>query len=164
MGEVSTCLWGAGVQGKTSSLTTALTLLLREGRLLVAQGQAVEEGQEIAELSQPGLAEDLDAAEARTAAARAALDTLQAGGRSSDRAELQGTLKRLRAQRDAAQRNVESLQRLQQSQAATPFEVQQAQQLVSGNQPVEVLPYFVLHCLLRRTINRGVALLLFAIA
>jgi HlyD family secretion protein len=99
-------------------------------RLLVHQGDTVSQGQEIAELSQPGLGEDLEAAEARVAAARAALDTLRAGGRSSDRVELEGSLNRLRNERASAQRNLESLERLQSSQAATPFEVQQANHVV----------------------------------
>ncbi len=100
-------------------------------RLFVHQGDAVQQGQMLAELSQPGLAEDLEAAEARVAAARAALETLRAGGRSADRVELEGNTNRLRTQRNAAQRNLESLQRLQESKAATPFEVQQTQQVLN---------------------------------
>ena len=100
-------------------------------RLLVHQGDTVRQGQIIAELSQPGLTEDLQASEARVEEARAALKTLRAGGRTEDRAELEGNLNRLIAQRAAAQRNLEALQRLLASQAATPFEVQQAQQAVN---------------------------------
>ncbi|MGD1070822.1 MAG: efflux RND transporter periplasmic adaptor subunit [Bryobacteraceae bacterium] len=100
-------------------------------RLLVHQGDTVRQGQVLAELSQPGLTEDLQASEARVEEARAALDTLRAGGRTEDRAELQGNLNRLITERGAAQRNLESLERLLASKAATSFEVQQAQQNVS---------------------------------
>jgi HlyD family secretion protein len=100
-------------------------------RLLAHQGDSVRQGQVLAELSQPGLPEDLEASEAREQDARAALETLRAGGRTADRAELQGNLNRLITQRGAAQRNLDSLKRLLESRAATPFEVQQAQQVVN---------------------------------
>jgi HlyD family secretion protein len=100
-------------------------------RLLVHQGDAVRQGQVLAELSQPGLTEDLQASEARAEEARAALETLRAGGRTADRAEMQGSLNRLVTERGAAQRNLESLERLLASKAATAFEVQQAQQALN---------------------------------
>ena len=99
-------------------------------RVLVRQGETVRQGQLLAELSQPGVAEELASAEARTAQARAELATLQAGGRGSEIAEIEGSASRLRAQRDAAQRNLESLERLVQANAATKFEADQARQTV----------------------------------
>ena len=56
--------------------------------------------------------------------------TLQTGGRSADTAETDGSLNRLKADRDAAQRNLDSLQRLVAQQAATPFEVERARESV----------------------------------
>jgi HlyD family secretion protein len=97
-------------------------------RVLVHAGDSVRTGQVLAELSEQGLQQELDAANAREAQARADLETLQAGGKSSDTAELDGSLNRLKADRDAAQRNLEALDRLQAKQAATAFEVEQARQ------------------------------------
>jgi HlyD family secretion protein len=95
-------------------------------------GDNVAQGQVLAELGEPGLQQELDAALAREAQARANLQTLQAGGRSSDTAEIEGNLNRLKSDRDAAQRNLDALQRLLAKQAATPFEVEQAKQSVQS--------------------------------
>ena len=100
-------------------------------KLLIHLGDNVRAGQEIAQLSQSGLPEDLQAMEARAAQARAELATLQGGGRSSEQAELQGNLARLKEQRAAAERNFESLTRLQKLNAATSYEVEQAHQTVT---------------------------------
>jgi HlyD family secretion protein len=100
-------------------------------RVLVHNGDAVREGQVLAELSQGGLTQDLAAAEARAAQARADLQGYTSGGRTSDVAELNASLSRLQASRDQAERNLQSLERLQKQQAATSYEVQQAQQALS---------------------------------
>jgi HlyD family secretion protein len=99
-------------------------------QLPVHAGDSVRKDQVLAELGKPGLQQELDAALAREAQARADLETLEAGGRSSDAAELDGTLNRLKSDRDAAQRNRDSLERLLAKQAATAFEVEQARQNV----------------------------------
>ena len=99
-------------------------------RVLAHNGDSVRKDQVLAELSEPGLQQELDAALAREAQARADLQTFQAGGRSSDTAEIDGTVNRLKTDRDAAQRNLDSLQRLVEKQAATAYEVQQARQSV----------------------------------
>jgi HlyD family secretion protein len=101
-------------------------------RVLVHSGDSVRSGQVLAELSEPGLQQELDAALAREAQARADLQTLQAGGRSSETAELDGNLNRLKTDREAAGRNLDALQRLLAKQAATPFEVEQARQSVKS--------------------------------
>jgi HlyD family secretion protein len=97
-------------------------------RVLVHAGDSVRSGQVLAELTEPGLQQELDASIAREAQARADLQTLQAGGRSSETAELDGTQNRLKSDREAAQRNLDALQRLLSKQAATSFEVEQARQ------------------------------------
>jgi HlyD family secretion protein len=97
----------------------------------VHNGDTVREGQVLAELSQTGLTQDLAAAEARAAQARAELQSYTAGGRTSDVADLNASLARLQTSRDEAQRNLQSLERLQQQQAATPYEVQQARQALN---------------------------------
>lgn len=96
----------------------------------VHNGDSVRKDQILAELSEPGLQQELDAAVAREAQARADLSTLEAGGRTSDAAEIDGTINRLKSDRDAAQRNLDALQRLLEKQAATAYEVQQARQSV----------------------------------
>lgn len=101
-------------------------------QVLVHAGDTVRSGQVLAELTEPGLQQELDAATAREAQARANLQTLQAGGRSADTTELEGTLNRLKSDRDAAQRNFDALQRLLAKQAATVFEVEQARQNVKS--------------------------------
>jgi HlyD family secretion protein len=100
-------------------------------RVLVHNGDAIREGQTLAELTQPGLEQDLAAAEARDAQARADLQGYTSGGRSAAVADLNASLARLQASRAQAQRNLESLERLQKQQAATAFEVQQAEQAVN---------------------------------
>jgi HlyD family secretion protein len=99
-------------------------------RVLVHLGDTVSAGQTLAELSQPGVAEDVLASEARVAQARAALEVLRGGGRSSDQAAIDGDLSHLKEQRGASQRNLESLQRLQKANAATMFDVEQARETV----------------------------------
>ncbi|HWF08276.1 MAG TPA: efflux RND transporter periplasmic adaptor subunit [Bryobacteraceae bacterium] len=101
-------------------------------RVTVHAGDAVRTGQVIAEISEPGLQQELDAATAREAQARSDLQTLQSGGRSSDTSELDATRSRLQSDRDAAQRNLDALERLLAKQAATPYEVEQARQAVKS--------------------------------
>jgi HlyD family secretion protein len=99
-------------------------------RVLVHLGDTVRAGHVVAELSQPGVAEDLQASEARVAQAHAALEVLRAGGRKSEQAALEGELNRLKGQRASDQMNLDSLQRLQRANAATLFEVEQARAVV----------------------------------
>ena len=100
-------------------------------RLAVKLGDTVAKGQVLAEVSQPGQAEDVAAAEARVAQFRAELGTLQAGGRPVERAEIDAAVARLRQQRESAFKNKESLERLVRANAATKFEADQASQLVA---------------------------------
>jgi len=99
-------------------------------QVLVHNGDLVRKDQVLAQLSEPGQQQELEAAIAREAQARADLQTLQGGGRSSDTAEIDGSLSKLKSDRDAAQHNLEALQRLLAKQAATQFEVDQAKQSV----------------------------------
>ena len=101
-------------------------------QVLVHPGDAVRKDQVLAEISEPGLQQELEAATAREAQARADLQTLQAGGKSADTAELEGSINRLKNDRDAAQINLDSLRRLLAKQAATQYEVEQAAQAVKS--------------------------------
>jgi HlyD family secretion protein len=100
-------------------------------RLPVHQGDMVKQGQVFAEISQPGLEQELQSAEARAEVARAELSTLTAGGRSADLAEIDGNLALLRKQREEAAATVDSLDRLVKKQAATAFDLKQAQNAVA---------------------------------
>jgi HlyD family secretion protein len=100
-------------------------------RLAIHQGDTVARGQAIAEISQPGLDQELQSADARTAQARADYSTLAAGGRSADLAEIDGNIAVLRKQREEAAATVDSLDRLLKKQAATAFELRQAQNAVA---------------------------------
>ena len=101
-------------------------------QVLVHAGDSVREDQVLAELTEPGLQQELDVAVAREAEARADLQTLEAGGRSSEIADLDGNINRLQTDRDAAQRNFDALQRLLAKQAATAFAVEQARESVKS--------------------------------
>ncbi len=96
-------------------------------RLSVHQGSVVTKGQVVAEISQPGLDQELPAAEARLAQAKAELSTLMSGGRSSDVTEIEGNIAVLRGQRADAVARAESLDRLVKKQAATTIELNDAQ-------------------------------------
>lgn len=98
----------------------------------VHAGDSVTAGQSLAELSDPGLQQETDAATAREAQARAELSTLESGGRGPDISEIEGTVSRLKHEREVAGVNLDALRRLQQKQAATAFETEQAQQAVRG--------------------------------
>ncbi len=98
----------------------------------VRNGDSVHKGQALAELSEPGLGDALEAAAAREAQARAEMQTAEAGGSSSGLAEIDAGLNRARNDRAAAERNLESLQRLEQKQAAAPYDVEQARQTVAS--------------------------------
>ncbi len=100
-------------------------------RLGVRQGDTVAKGQVVAELSQSGLTQELQGAEARVEQSRADLSTLAAGGRSADLAEIDGNLTVLRKQREEAAVTVDTLDRLVKKQAATAFELREAQDAVS---------------------------------
>lgn len=97
--------------------------------LAVHAGDTVAKGQVLAEISDPAVQQEIDAATAREAAIRAEIGTLEAGGRSVDFAEIDGSVARLSTDREAARNNVESLTRLVEKQAATAYELQQAKQM-----------------------------------
>lgn len=92
----------------------------------VKEGQRVAAGALIAQISEPGLKEELDAARDREAVAKANLQTLKLGGKSAELAQIESDLVRAKADRDQALREYNSLHRLQEKQAATVVEVEVA--------------------------------------
>ena len=98
------------------------------GSVPVKEGQKVAPGGIIARVSQPGAAQELAGASARAAQYRSALETLHHGGQSEQLAELDAGIAKARFDREVADRDYHTLQRLVEKQAATNFEVLSAKQ------------------------------------
>lgn len=90
----------------------------------VKEGQTVAKGALVAQLSEPGLAEDLQEAEAREQQARAALQTVDQGGKSVDLAQIESDLEHTRVDHEQALKEYNSLRRLHDKQAATTMDVE----------------------------------------
>jgi HlyD family secretion protein len=93
----------------------------------VQEGQVVSEGAPLAILRDTGLQADLDAAEARVAQARADLANIERGGKPLELTGIEGDLARVRAEREADEREYNSLRKLADKQAATQVEVRAAE-------------------------------------
>lgn len=93
-------------------------------KLAVQEGQTVVKGAVLAEITDPTLQGDIDAAQSKVAEARANLAALQEGGRPADLADIDNHLAAARFNLQTGQKELATLRRLQQKQAATPFEVQ----------------------------------------
>ena len=92
----------------------------------VKEGQNVAQGALLAQLSEPGLNEDLHAAEARVEQARAALETLKQGGKSVELAQIGSDIEHTRSDHDEALKDYNSLRRLHDKQAASTMDVEVA--------------------------------------
>ena len=95
-------------------------------KLLVKDGQRVAQGEELAELSVPGLSAQLAAAQVHLEQARADLAVIERGGRRTELADLEASLARTRLDREAEQREYNTLRRLEEKQAATRHDVEAA--------------------------------------
>ncbi len=96
-------------------------------RVLVKEGDQVKKGQLLVELDAAGARSQAAQALAQVRTAEADMNALAHGGTQEEVLTLQAQLVKARADNDAAQRNLESLKRLQQSGAAAPGEVRVAQ-------------------------------------
>jgi HlyD family secretion protein len=96
-------------------------------KLFVKEGQRVKKGQLLAQLEDADASSQAARALAQVRAAQAEISAVQTGGNREEVLTLQSQLVKARAQRDTTQRNLDALQRLQQSNAASPGEVKQAQ-------------------------------------
>jgi HlyD family secretion protein len=112
-GKVEPYSWQS-VRSERSGLVTSVP---------VQEGQPVAPGAILAALSDPGLKPDLVSAESRLAEARAALSTIDSGGKPAELADIESSLARARFDRQEAERELASLQRLAAQQAATQSEV-----------------------------------------
>lgn len=99
-------------------------------RLPVHNGDTVTKGATLAELSDPSLAADIEAAQAKVTEARANLSALEQGGRPSELADIENNLARAHLNLDRERKDADALERLQQKQAATRMEVQVAEDKV----------------------------------
>jgi len=89
----------------------------------VQRGNQVARGQLLVELDVSQAREQLASAEARVAQAKAELDVLTRGGKSSELAEIENGLIAARSELTTAKRDSDSLSRLLSKQAATAYEM-----------------------------------------
>ncbi|SRR6266536_2130972 len=109
-------------------------------RLLVKEGAHVKKGQLLAELDAASARSQAAQAQAQMRAAEADVSALQHGGTQEEVMTLDAQLIKARADRDAARRNLDALNRLQQTGAASPGEVRNAQaQFTAADTQVKLL-------------------------
>ena len=96
-------------------------------KVLVHEGDAVKQGQLLLELDDAPARSDVAKALAQVRAAQADLSAIEHGGNREAVLTLQSELIKAQAERDAAQRNFDALQRFEQKGAASPGEVKAAQ-------------------------------------
>ena len=103
-------------------------------KVFVAQGDHVKPGQLLLELDDSGALSDTAKAQAEVAGAEADLNAIKNGGTHEEVLTTQADLARARTELAAAQSNLQTLQRLSQSGAASPAEVQNAENRVKTAQ------------------------------
>lgn len=109
-------------------------------RVLVKEGDPVKKGQLLVELDDANARSQAAQALAQVRGAEADVSALKLGGTQEELLTLQAQLVKARADRDAVQRNVDALTRLQQTGAASPGEVRVAQsQLATADAQVKLL-------------------------
>ena len=96
-------------------------------RLLVKEGDHVRKGQLLLQLDDADIRTQAARAQAQVKSAQAERTALQTGGTQEEVLTLNSQLIKARNARDAAQRNLDALRRLQQESAASPGEVRQAE-------------------------------------
>lgn len=100
-------------------------------KLYVKEGDPVRAGQLLAELDDASARSDAAAAMARVKAADADLSAIRAGGNREEVLTLQSQLTKAKAERDAAQKNLDAMQALEQQGAASAAEVTAAENRVA---------------------------------
>ncbi len=96
-------------------------------KLFVHEGDHVKAGQKILQLDDANARADAAKALAQLKAAEADLSTLKTGGTHEEVLTMQADLTKALAERDSAQRNLTAMQSLEQRGAASPAEVQEAE-------------------------------------
>lgn len=100
----------------------------------VERGQRVEKGAVLVELDASEAKADLAAAQSRVTQVKSELDVLDHGGRNADLTAIASELDREKLELASAQKDFDTLSRLQTKQAATAFEVSQAKDRVDRAQ------------------------------
>jgi HlyD family secretion protein len=109
-------------------------------RVLVKEGDHVRLGQLLVELDAATAESQAAQALAQIRASEADMNAIEHGGTQEEQLTLQAQLVKATADREAAQRNLDALQRLQQTGAASPGEVRAAQaQLATAEAQVKLL-------------------------
>lgn len=109
-------------------------------RLAVERGKVVAPADVLAEIDASAAEADLAAAQARITQARAELETMAAGGRPADRADLDGQLARARLDFGQAEKDAAALARLVEKGAATRQEAAEARdRLARAKAQIEAL-------------------------
>src|SRR6266851_3579377 len=109
-------------------------------RILVKEGDHVKRGQLLVELDAANARSQAARAMAQVRASEADVNAVERGGTQEEVLTLDAQLVKARADRDAAQRNLDALTRLQQSGAASPGEIRMAQaQLTSADAQLKLL-------------------------
>jgi HlyD family secretion protein len=96
-------------------------------RLLVKEGDHVRKGQLLLQLDDADIRTQAARAQAQVKSAQADQSALKTGGTQEEVLTLNAQLAKARSARDAAQRNLDAMRRLQQDGAASPGEVRQAE-------------------------------------
>jgi HlyD family secretion protein len=121
--------------GKVEPIEWAIAHAERAGpveKILIQRSQNVAKDQPLVELDSTEARGNLLAAQARIAQAKADLEVIARGGRSTDLAEVESGLKRAHLDLEQAQRDYDALQRLEAKQATTATEVNAAKARVDG--------------------------------
>ncbi|MGZ4816387.1 MAG: efflux RND transporter periplasmic adaptor subunit [Terriglobales bacterium] len=109
-------------------------------KLFVKEGDHVKAGQMLLQLDDSQARSDAARAEAQVKAAQAELNAVRSGGTHEEVLTNQAELTRAKNELQAAQRNLETMRRLQQTGAASPAEVQDAEaRLKSAQTQVNLL-------------------------
>ncbi|MGH9592633.1 MAG: biotin/lipoyl-binding protein, partial [Bryobacteraceae bacterium] len=119
-GKVEPVEWAEARAGRSGAVT----------KILVQRGQRVDRGTPLVELDSAEARADLQAAQARIAQVRADLDVLSKGGRSTELAEIASALASARQELQSAQKDHDELARLQAKDAATRYQVTEAQERI----------------------------------
>jgi HlyD family secretion protein len=96
----------------------------------VQRGDTVQQGQVLVTLSDPSAQAESAAAQSRIQQARAELEVLSGGGRAAEIAEIDSAAARTRAELATARRELETIERLVQKNAATQAEAAAAKEAV----------------------------------
>ena len=109
-------------------------------KLLVKEGDHVKKGQLLVQLDDAEARSQAARALSQVSAADADLSAIQSGGNREEVLTVEAQLTKAQGARDAAQRNLDALQRLQQKGAASPAEVKDAEnQLARANVDLKLL-------------------------